>query len=101
MMRRWQSMRRIGGRTPQHRMWRSAALTCGALPIGGGAASIAERCDGGSAVYVWDDPMAFLVSQQFLGRANRVLMIGLVGGGLVACALGASIYDVGDWLDMW
>jgi hypothetical protein len=33
--------------------------------------------------------------------ANRVLMIGLVGGGLVACALGASIYDVGDWLDMW
>ena len=45
--------------------------------------------------------MAFLVSQNFLGRANRVLMIGLVGGGLVACALGASIYDVGEWLDMW
>jgi hypothetical protein len=82
-------------------MWRSAALPCGALLAGGGTASIAQKGDGGSAVYVWDDPMAFLVSQQFLDRANRVLMIGLVGGGLVACALGASIYDVGDWLDVW
>ena len=45
--------------------------------------------------------MAFLVDRHLLDRANRVLLIGVVGGGLVACALGASIYDIGDWLDMW
>jgi hypothetical protein len=45
--------------------------------------------------------MAFLVDRQSLGRANRFLLIGVVGGGLAACALGASIYDIGDWLDMW
>jgi hypothetical protein len=49
----------------------------------------------------WDDVMAFLVDRELLGRANRALLIGVVGGGLVACALGASIYDIGDWLDMW
>ena len=45
--------------------------------------------------------MAFLVDRQLLDRANRALLIGAVGGGLIVCALGASIYDIGDWLDMW
>jgi hypothetical protein len=44
--------------------------------------------------------MAFL-DRQLLDRANRALLLGVVGGGLAACALGASIYDIGDWLDMW
>ena len=45
--------------------------------------------------------MAFLVDRQLLDRANRVLLIGVVGGGLVACALGASIYDIGERLAIW
>jgi hypothetical protein len=48
-----------------------------------------------------DDPMAFLFDRQLLDRANRALLMSVVGGGLVACALGASIYDIGDWLCIW
>ena len=35
--------------------------------------------------------MAFLSDKDFLDRANRGMLITMVGGGLVACALGASI----------
>jgi hypothetical protein len=45
--------------------------------------------------------MAFLLDRHWLYRANRAFLIGVVGGGLLVCALGASIYDIGDWLDMW
>ena len=50
---------------------------------------------------VRNDVMAFLVDRQLLDRANRAFLISVVGGGLLMCALGASIYDIGDWLDMW
>ena len=45
--------------------------------------------------------MAFLSGREFIDRANRALLMVTVGGGLVACALAASIYDIGDWLDLW
>jgi hypothetical protein len=45
--------------------------------------------------------MAFLFGRDLFARANRALLITTVGGGLVACALAASIYDVGEWLDLW
>jgi hypothetical protein len=45
--------------------------------------------------------MAFLSLKDFIDRANRALLITTVGGGLVACALGASIYDIAEWLDLW
>jgi hypothetical protein len=44
--------------------------------------------------------MAFL-SEDMFDRANRAMLITTVGGGLAACALGASIYDIGDWLCFW
>jgi hypothetical protein len=60
----------------------------------------AEKAEG-KRRRVRNDVMAFLVDRQLLDRANRALLIGVVGGGLLVCALGASIYDIGDWLDMW
>jgi hypothetical protein len=71
------------------------------LQAGGQCANITTNGVVGKRRRLWDDPMAFLVDRQSLGRANRLLLIGVVGGGLAACALGASIYDIGDWLDMW
>jgi hypothetical protein len=60
----------------------------------------AEKAEG-KRRRVRNDVMAFLLDRQLLNRANRAFMLGVVGGGLVACALGASIYDIGGWLDMW
>jgi hypothetical protein len=45
--------------------------------------------------------MALLSGKDLFDRANRALLITMVGGGLVACALAASIYDIGEWLDLW
>ena len=45
--------------------------------------------------------MALLSDKDFLDRANRGMLITMVGGGLVACALGASIYDIMEWFDLW
>jgi hypothetical protein len=45
--------------------------------------------------------MAFLFDKDMLDRANRALLMVTIGGGLVGCALAASIYDIGDWLDLW
>jgi hypothetical protein len=45
--------------------------------------------------------MAFLSLKDVFDRANRALLIMMVGGGLVACAVGASIYDIAEWLDLW
>jgi hypothetical protein len=45
--------------------------------------------------------MALLSAKEFFDRANRALLITMVGGGLVACAVGASIYDIAEWLDLW
>jgi hypothetical protein len=42
--------------------------------------------------------MAHLVEKQFLERANKALMLGLVCGGLAICAFGAVAFDLTRWL---
>lgn len=45
--------------------------------------------------------MAHLIEKETLLRANSVLMLALVGGGLAACAVGAVIYDIGRMVGAW
>ena len=45
--------------------------------------------------------MAHRIEKQVLQRANAVVMLTLVLGGLAACAFGALVYDVGRWVDVW
>ena len=45
--------------------------------------------------------MARFVDKQHLMRANAVLMRGMVVGGMVCCALAASLYDLGVWFRVW
>jgi hypothetical protein len=46
-------------------------------------------------------PMAHLVEKDTLLRANAAMILLLVGGGLVACALGSVIVDVGRMFGAW
>jgi hypothetical protein len=36
-----------------------------------------------------------------LARVNSAVMLIVIGGGLLACVLGAVIYDLGRLLSMW
>jgi hypothetical protein len=45
--------------------------------------------------------MAHLMEKQTLLRANAALLLTFVGGGLVACAVGAIIYDIGRLVGAW
>ncbi len=36
-----------------------------------------------------------------LARVNSAIMIGLIGGGLLVCVLGAAAYDLGRLLSAW
>jgi hypothetical protein len=36
-----------------------------------------------------------------LDRVESAIMLGLVGSGLAACAIGAVIYDLGRWFSAW
>ena len=45
--------------------------------------------------------MAHLVEKETLLRANSAMMLTLVGGGLVVCALGAVIFDIGRAVGVW
>ena len=36
-----------------------------------------------------------------LGRVNIAVMLGLLGSGLVACALGAFVYDISRLIAVW
>ena len=36
-----------------------------------------------------------------LDRVNSVIMLGVIGGGLAVCALGALIYDAGRLFSIW
>ncbi|HTV36267.1 MAG TPA: hypothetical protein VMF12_07530 [Xanthobacteraceae bacterium] len=40
-------------------------------------------------------------SRQMLARLNEAIVLGLVGSGLLACMLGASVYDVGRLFSAW
>lgn len=42
-----------------------------------------------------------LVEKDTLVRANVALLLTLVWGGLAACAIAASIYDIGRWINVW
>jgi hypothetical protein len=42
-----------------------------------------------------------MLDRQTLGRVNRAVMLGLVGSGLLACAAGAFVYDVGRLFSAW
>lgn len=41
--------------------------------------------------------MSQLVEKHALARVNAAVMLGLVGGGLAACVIGAIVYDVTRW----
>ncbi len=45
--------------------------------------------------------MTHLVEKQFFLRANGALLLTIVGGGLIACAFGATVYDIGHWFAAW
>ena len=44
---------------------------------------------------------AHFVDKHMLARFNTVLMLGLIGTGLAACAFGAIVYDVGRLFSAW
>jgi hypothetical protein len=45
--------------------------------------------------------MSHLVDKRSLARANGVLLLTLVGGGLAACAVGAVVYDLVQLFSAW
>jgi hypothetical protein len=45
--------------------------------------------------------MAHLVEKDTLSRANSALVLAVVGGGLVACAIGAVVFDIGRAFAIW
>lgn len=45
--------------------------------------------------------MAHLIEKETLLRANSAMVLSLVGGGLIACALGAVIFDIGRAVGFW
>ncbi len=45
--------------------------------------------------------MAHLFDRQFIERANTVLLLGIVGGGIAACAIAAMVYDILHWFEAW
>lgn len=45
--------------------------------------------------------MAHLVEKETLLRANSAMILTLIGGGLLACALGAVIFDIGRAVGVW
>ena len=42
-----------------------------------------------------------LFDRHTLERVESVVLLGLIGTGLAACAFGAIVYDVGRWFSVW
>ncbi|MFL6798851.1 MAG: hypothetical protein ACJ8F3_15725 [Xanthobacteraceae bacterium] len=42
--------------------------------------------------------MAHLVDRHTVERANTALMLSILWGGLAACAIAATLYDIAFWL---
>jgi len=42
-----------------------------------------------------------LAGKETLDRIETVIVLGFVGSGLVACAIGAFVYDVGQAFSIW
>jgi hypothetical protein len=45
--------------------------------------------------------MAHLIEKETIERANTALVLTAVCGGLVACAVGAAIFDIGRMFAAW
>jgi hypothetical protein len=45
--------------------------------------------------------MAHLVEKETLLRANSAMMLTFVGGGLIVCAIGAVVFDIGRAVGVW
>ena len=45
--------------------------------------------------------MAHLVDKHFIQRANTVVLLSILWGGLAACAIGAVVYDIVAWVKGW
>jgi hypothetical protein len=45
--------------------------------------------------------MAHLVDRHFVERANTMLLLGILWGGLAVCVIGALAYDIAYWLEGW
>ena len=43
--------------------------------------------------------MAHLVDRHFVERANTMLLLGILWGGLAVCVIGALAYDIAYWLE--
>ena len=39
--------------------------------------------------------------KQKLDRMESAIMLGVIGGGLMACAVGAFVYDIGKAFSVW
>ncbi|MGB8629088.1 MAG: hypothetical protein WCD69_06820 [Xanthobacteraceae bacterium] len=42
-----------------------------------------------------------MVKARTIDRVESALLLSLIGGGLVLCALGAAVYDVGRVFSVW
>jgi hypothetical protein len=42
--------------------------------------------------------MAHFLDKHLLQRANSVILLTFVGGGLAACAIAAAVFDISHWL---
>jgi len=53
------------------------------------------------AVMVRTFGKAHLAGRRTLARVKDAVLLGLVGSGLLACMLGASVYDLGRLFSAW
>lgn len=44
---------------------------------------------------------AHFFDKEALARVHSAIMLGLIGSGLAACAIGALIYDIGRLVSQW
>ena len=51
--------------------------------------------------YLQVTAMAHLIEKETLLRANSAMMLTLVGGGLIVCAIGAVVFDIGRAVGVW
>lgn len=45
--------------------------------------------------------MAHLVDKETVERANAVLLLSVLWGGLAACVIAAMAFEIGYWLASW
>jgi hypothetical protein len=45
--------------------------------------------------------MAHVIEKDLLFRANGAVLRTAIVGGMVGCALGSALYDIGKWVGVW